>query len=180
MSGEQAVSFRSSEIPFDEHNTTLAIRLRLLTPLREKWTLRVPAYGFPNGEDVEESLPGALSTVSIESEDLTSVVLQGYDGDDGLLLYKYDYKNDFEELKEIVIVLHRDEDPEDNMKVRFEHNLIVNRKRVCNVKQSILKSSEMIRVCSSANYDIQLFSEMEEGTSGHFLFEVTDLGNEVY
>ncbi len=138
------------------------------------------------GCDDDMSLPGALSRAQIYSGAHfgTIIILQGYSKDIRPTymedLHKYELKDDFERLKEVVLVLQRDDDPDDNMKIRFEHNLIVNGKRICNVKRSFLKSSEMVKECLFANYCVELHAKMEEGISKDFLFEMSDLGNEVY
>ncbi len=174
----EGVYFDSISRPF-ENKTTMAVRIRFLTPIYEEWTARLRMRGF----DDDESLPGALTRtwISCHADSTTTVTLQGCDPNNNLEgLHKYKLKDDFEILKEVVLVLQRDDDPDDNMKIRFEHNLIVNGKRIFNVKRSILKSSEMINKCRFANCAVDVYCEMEEGISKDFLFEVTDLGNEIY
>ncbi len=181
--------FRGRLKPFP-NGTTLAIRIRFKSPIHDGWAISFPLRLRNKNKDHHVSWAYPISLVELLplEPDINTIHLRCMDpSDDNLNMYdileieKYRWKNDFENLEEIVVVLRKEEGSEDG--VSFEHNLIINKKRICNSKQFYSSDFVMLKGSVYAGFNVAVRNKnIEEGNvSKHFLIEVNDLGrNELY
>ncbi len=174
LTGRQALVFKGRYRPFSQ-GTTMAIRIRLTAPLKDKLDFFLSLWRSPS------PLPTLCVSRDVETPNvLTFEYLDPDDEDELLNIVDFNWKEEFLSIREIVIVIKKKRAPEDDEAVHFETNLIVNSKRVKRFQYSYLKSSPAAKLMKKLSWNIILYGYMEEGESAPFLFEVSDLGNDDY
>ncbi len=129
LGGEEAILFKGRFRSFLE-GTMLGMRIRFLSVPSEKWRFILPLWGRDiDGTSIIHSKPLISVSVLRDGEGL-QMKHPNSEAQKLVVNTEYDWKSEFFVLREIIVALRKDEDPEDSTRIKLEANLIVNGRRV--------------------------------------------------